>query len=74
MAFTQTPETFLGGTLGSLFPIDTVAPGVVDVRTRVLKRCPGAQAPPAADGSNPYIPDPGLCDPADGQPADVNKP
>jgi phospholipid/cholesterol/gamma-HCH transport system substrate-binding protein len=36
-------------------------------RTGLDARCPGGAYPPAADKSNPYIPDPGLCDPADDQ-------
>jgi phospholipid/cholesterol/gamma-HCH transport system substrate-binding protein len=30
-------------------------------------RCPGGAAPPAADGSNPYVEDPSTCDPSDDQ-------
>jgi phospholipid/cholesterol/gamma-HCH transport system substrate-binding protein len=35
-------------------------------RTGLDARCPGALATPAADGSNPWIPDASLCNPSDG--------
>lgn len=35
------------------------------VRTGVNARCPGAAAEPAPDSSNPWIPDPALCNPQD---------
>ena len=38
------------------------------VRTGVTARCPGAAADPAPDGSNPYIPDPSICDPSENRP------
>jgi phospholipid/cholesterol/gamma-HCH transport system substrate-binding protein len=34
-------------------------------RTGITARCPGAAEEPAPDGSNPWIPDLGLCDPAE---------
>lgn len=33
-------------------------------RTGLTARCPGAAEEPVEDGSNPWIPDPSLCDPA----------
>jgi hypothetical protein len=41
-------------------------PNLVGYRTGVDARCPGAAVEPAPDGSNPWIPDPSLCDPKDG--------
>jgi phospholipid/cholesterol/gamma-HCH transport system substrate-binding protein len=52
--------------LGSLIP----APPASDLfaaRTGLDARCPGSAVEPAPDGSNPWIPDPSLCDPADGR-------
>ncbi len=37
---------------------------LVGYRTGLVARCPGAAAEPAPDGSNPWVPDPTLCDPA----------
>ncbi|WP_354701331.1 hypothetical protein DSM112329_01644 [Paraconexibacter sp. AEG42_29] len=41
--------------------------GTGTLSTKNDARCPGAAAPPADDGSNPYIEDPSTCDPADSQ-------
>jgi phospholipid/cholesterol/gamma-HCH transport system substrate-binding protein len=49
--------------LGSFFPVPQV-PNLVGYRTGLIARCPGAAVEPAPDGSNPWIPDPSLCDPA----------
>ncbi len=38
------------------------------VRTGVTARCPGAAGDPAPDGSNPYVPDPSICDPSENRP------
>jgi hypothetical protein len=40
-------------------------PGFGGYRTGVDARCPGASEAPVEDGSNPWIPDASLCDPAD---------
>lgn len=37
-------------------------------RTGITARCPGGAAEPAADASNPYRPDPSICDPAHDRP------
>ena len=37
-------------------------------RTGITARCPGGAAEPAADGSNPYRPDPSTCNPAHDRP------
>lgn len=64
-------ETILGGQaslsgLASLIPQITVpAPSAPVYRTGLLARCPGAAAQPALDRSNPWIPDPTLCNPRD---------
>ena len=49
--------------LGSLLPIPGV-PGTVEYRTGLTARCPGAAAEPAPDGSNPWVADASLCNPA----------
>jgi phospholipid/cholesterol/gamma-HCH transport system substrate-binding protein len=48
--------------------------GQFQIRKGLEARCPGSAAPPAPDGSNPWVPDPSICDPADGVPASVNQP
>lgn len=48
---------FGGGNLPGLTP-----------QTFVNARCPGTAARPAADGSNPYVPAEGLCDPSEVRP------
>jgi phospholipid/cholesterol/gamma-HCH transport system substrate-binding protein len=53
--------------LGTAFPVPD-APGLVGYRTGLDARCPGAAGEPASDGSNPWVPDPSLCDPADSRP------
>ncbi|MCW3065219.1 MAG: hypothetical protein JWN32_2391 [Solirubrobacterales bacterium] len=39
-------------------------PGLSGLRTGLTARCPGGAATPAADKSNPYVPDPSICNPA----------
>jgi phospholipid/cholesterol/gamma-HCH transport system substrate-binding protein len=39
--------------------------GFTGFRSGLTARCPGAVMEPAPDGSNPWIPDPSLCDPED---------
>ena len=64
-------ETILGGQessagLASLLPqIDVPGPNTPVYRTGLTARCPGAAAEPAPDHSNPWVPDKGLCNPAD---------
>lgn len=47
---------------GTLFPA-IPGSGFAGYRTGLNARCPGAAEEPAPDGSNPFIPDPSLCDP-----------
>ena len=52
-----------GAGLLSLFPgLGPTSSG--GMRTGLTARCPGGAATPAADKSNPYIPDPTICNPA----------
>jgi phospholipid/cholesterol/gamma-HCH transport system substrate-binding protein len=48
--------------LGSLIPAPP-AGDLVGLRTGLTARCPGSAVEPAADGSNPWVDDPSLCDP-----------
>ena len=73
LEFVQSPQTFLGGSLGGFLPGRPLVPGLFDVRTHLVNRCPGSMAPPAPDGSSPWNL-PGLCDPTHGTPASVNEP
>lgn len=72
--FVQSPQTLFQGTLSQILSSAPLAPGVLDVRTHLLARCPGGDAPPAPDGSNPWIPSQGLCNPADDTPLSVDFP
>ncbi|PTL59944.1 MlaD family protein [Paraconexibacter algicola] len=74
LQFTQNPQTLLGGQLGSLLSQQPLVPGLFSTKYKQKRRCPGTGAPPARDGSSPYIPDPTLCDPSQGMSADVNEP
>jgi phospholipid/cholesterol/gamma-HCH transport system substrate-binding protein len=73
--FIQPPQTSLSGLgldpLLSQFP---AVPGVIDIRTKLLRRCPGGNVPPAIDGSTPWVADESLCDPSQDMPASVNVP
>jgi phospholipid/cholesterol/gamma-HCH transport system substrate-binding protein len=73
LEFIQNPQTTLGGAFAKLLTNGPLLPGITDIRTGLRRRCPGADAPPAPDGSSPLdVPD--LCDPADNVPALVNEP
>ncbi len=73
LEFIQNLQTTLGGALAKLLTGGPLIPGITDVRTGLTDRCPGADAPPSADGSSPIHVE-GLCDPADDTPALVNRP
>jgi phospholipid/cholesterol/gamma-HCH transport system substrate-binding protein len=51
----------------SLFPMGTT-PNAAGYRKGLVARCPGGAVEPAADGSNPWIPDLSLCNPHDDHP------
>lgn len=72
--FVQSPQTLFQGPLSQLLSGGPLIPGLLSVRTHLLARCPGGDAPPAPDGSNPWVPDPTLCHPADDLTASVNTP
>lgn len=45
-----------------------------NVKLKQTRRCPGGNIPTAPDGSNPWVPDPSLCDPDQTPPQSVNEP
>jgi phospholipid/cholesterol/gamma-HCH transport system substrate-binding protein len=73
LEFTQPYQTALGGPLSSLLSAP-LAPSLFDLHTRVLRRCPGGNTPPAPDGSSPWVPDPSICTPSQDVAAGVNFP
>jgi phospholipid/cholesterol/gamma-HCH transport system substrate-binding protein len=52
---------------GSLLPFPNV-PSLSNYRTGLDARCPGGGVEPAPDGSNPWVPDPSICDPSQNRP------
>lgn len=74
LEFVQPPQTSLGGLLSGLLEKQPLAPGLFELRTNLLRRCPGGNTPPAPDGSSPWVLPDGLCDHADDTPAEVNQP
>ncbi|MGE4426107.1 MAG: MlaD family protein [Solirubrobacteraceae bacterium] len=78
MEFVQTVQTALGGALspllGALTGGDDFLPGLINAATRQGNRCPGGNAPPAPDGSNPWYPKEGICDPTQSMSSQVNNP
>jgi phospholipid/cholesterol/gamma-HCH transport system substrate-binding protein len=60
-----TPLVSATGASG-LLSLPGVSPSSLSgVRTGITARCPGGAVEPAPDSSNPWIPDPALCNPAD---------
>jgi hypothetical protein len=72
--FIQPPQTAVSGLGANLLPSVPLVPGIINIKTRLLRRCPGGNVPPAIDGSSPWIPDPTLCTPSQDIPASVNQP
>jgi phospholipid/cholesterol/gamma-HCH transport system substrate-binding protein len=69
--FVQPPQTAIGGLGSDLLTKNPLLPGVINIRTHLLRRCPGGNVPPDIDGTTPWV-IPGLCNPADDMPASVN--
>jgi hypothetical protein len=69
--FVQSYQTLVQGPLGNLLTTHPPIPGL-SVRTGLTRRCPGANQPPAPDGSSPWHVGSDLCDPNDDLPASVN--
>ncbi|MCW3017059.1 MAG: hypothetical protein JWO02_4151 [Solirubrobacterales bacterium] len=72
--FIQPPQTSITGPGSDLLQHGPLIPDVLDIKTRLLRRCPGGNVPPAIDGSSPWVPDPELCTPSQDIPASVNEP
>jgi hypothetical protein len=72
--FIQPPQTAVSGLGANLLPSVPLLPGIINIKTRLLRRCPGGNVPPAIDGPSPWIPDPTLCTPSQDIPASVNQP
>jgi phospholipid/cholesterol/gamma-HCH transport system substrate-binding protein len=58
------PQASTGGLLALLLGHLNLIPGFSGVRATIAP-CPGGAAAPAPDGSNPWVPDPSLCNPLD---------
>jgi hypothetical protein len=72
--FVNSPQTALSGLFGGLIPSGTLVPGQFGVRNHLTARCPGGDAPPAPDGSNPWIVGSFWCNPSDDVPLSVDQP
>lgn len=73
LEFTQPYQSSLGGPLSGLLAKPLV-PSLFDLRTGLTRRCPGGNAPPAPDGSNPWVLPSSICTPADDMPLSVDFP
>jgi phospholipid/cholesterol/gamma-HCH transport system substrate-binding protein len=74
LEFTQSPQFLIGGSSTPLYSSQPLVPGLFAVRTGLDARCPGANQPPAPDGSSPWVPDKSTCDPAQNTKGDINRP
>lgn len=72
--FIQSPQTTTSGPLADLLQQNPLVPGVLDVRTKLTRRCPGGLNPPAPDGSSPWDLGESLCSHEDDMPGSVNEP
>jgi phospholipid/cholesterol/gamma-HCH transport system substrate-binding protein len=77
--FVQSIQSLLGGALAPIIPGLTdltggLIPGLFNATQKQNARCPGGSAPPAPDGSNPWMPREGLCDPSQNMSSLVNSP
>jgi hypothetical protein len=73
LEFTQPYQTILGGPLAGLLS-KPLLPGLFNLRTGLTRRCPGGNAPPAPDGSNPWVLPSSICTASQDVPASVNFP
>jgi phospholipid/cholesterol/gamma-HCH transport system substrate-binding protein len=71
--FVQPAQTIIAGAGSNLLSTRALLPGVLSIRTKLLRRCPGGNVPPAIDGSTPWV-IPGLCTASQDMPASVNTP
>jgi phospholipid/cholesterol/gamma-HCH transport system substrate-binding protein len=73
LEFTQPYQTSLGGPLSGLLA-KPLFPGLFNLRTRLTRRCPGGNTPPAPDGSSPWVLPQSICTAADDAPLNVDFP
>lgn len=73
LEFTQPYQSSLGGPLSSLLA-KPVFPGLFSLRTRLLRRCPGGNAPPSPDGSSPWVLPSAICTASQDMPLSVDFP
>jgi phospholipid/cholesterol/gamma-HCH transport system substrate-binding protein len=72
--FVNAPQSSEAGILAGFVPNGTLLPGEFGVREHLSARCPGGDAPPAPDGSNPWILSSFWCNPSDDVPLSVDTP
>lgn len=72
--FVESLQTLPSGALADALSARPLAPGLLDTRTGLERRCPGGNTAPAPDGSSPWLIGKRYCDPADDTPASVNQP
>ena len=73
LEFTQPYQSSLGGPLSSLLS-KPLFPGLFNLRTRLLRRCPGGNAPPSPDGSSPWELPSSICTASQDMPLSVDFP
>lgn len=66
--FLVSPQGSASGLASILNPEGALIPGLFSLRFHKTNPCPGGAAAPAPDGSNPWIPDPSICDPEHNHP------
>lgn len=72
--FVQAPQTLPGGRLSPLLTGQALVPGVIGVRIKTNRRCPGGNVPPSPDGSSPWDVGEAICSIDQTTPASVNEP
>lgn len=72
--FIQSPQSAVAGNIAGLLTSQPLVPGILDLRTGLTRRCPGGNAPPAPDQSNPWELGDAICSKEDNIPASVNQP
>jgi phospholipid/cholesterol/gamma-HCH transport system substrate-binding protein len=72
--FVESLQTLLAGPTASLLSARPLIPGILGVRTGLLRRCPGGSEPPAPDGSSPWLVGSQYCTPSQDVPLSVDQP
>jgi len=72
--FVQNYQTLPAGPLATLLSDHPLAPNLFNVRTRLMRRCPGGDTPPAPDGSSPWVLGQQFCSPQHDTPLSVDFP